>query len=76
MIKRLIRPAAQRIEGLDGGSSGREHLAAILAADVEGYSRLMHGDEETTMATLSALRGIVDELIGRPSRSHREHRRR
>jgi class 3 adenylate cyclase len=30
-------------------------LAAIFAADVEGYSRLMHGDEEATMATLSAL---------------------
>jgi adenylate cyclase len=41
------------------------HLAAILAADVEGYSRLMHGDEETTMAALSALRTVVDELIGR-----------
>ena len=41
------------------------HLAAILAADVEGYSRLMHGDEETTLATLSARRTIVDELIGR-----------
>jgi adenylate cyclase len=40
-------------------------LAAILAADVEGYSRLMHGDEETTMATLSARRAVVDELIAR-----------
>jgi adenylate cyclase len=40
-------------------------LAAILSADVEGYSRLMHGDEEATMATLSAHRAIVDELIGR-----------
>jgi adenylate cyclase len=40
-------------------------LAAILAADVEGYSRLMHGDEETTMATLSARRSLVDELIAR-----------
>src|ERR1700751_3869618 len=40
-------------------------LAAILAADVEGYSRLMDGDEETTMATLSARRALVDELIGR-----------
>ncbi len=39
-------------------------LAAILAADVEGYSRLMHGDEEATMATLSARRAVVDELIG------------
>jgi hypothetical protein len=28
-------------------------LAAILAVDVEGYSRLMHGDEEATMATCS-----------------------
>jgi len=35
-----------------------------LAADVEGYSRLMHGDEEATMATLSARRAVVDDLIG------------
>ena len=40
-------------------------LAAILAADVEGYSRLMHGDEEATMAKLSDCRAVVDELIGR-----------
>jgi adenylate cyclase len=40
-------------------------LAAILAADVEGYSRLMHGDEEATVATLSARRAVVDELIAR-----------
>jgi adenylate cyclase len=40
-------------------------LAAILAADVEGYSHLMHGDEEATMATLSAHRVLVDELIAR-----------
>ena len=40
-------------------------LAAILAADVEGYSRLMHGDEEATLATLSAHRAIVDELIAK-----------
>jgi adenylate cyclase len=38
-------------------------LAAILAADVEGYSRLMHGDEEATIATLSARRAVVDQLI-------------
>jgi adenylate cyclase len=41
------------------------HLAAILAADVEGYSRLMHGEEEKTLATLSAYRALVDQLIGR-----------
>jgi adenylate cyclase len=40
-------------------------LVAILAADVEGYSRLMHGDEEATMATLSARRALVDQLIER-----------
>jgi class 3 adenylate cyclase len=38
-------------------------LAAILAADVEGYSRLMHRDEEATMSTLSARRVVVDNLI-------------
>jgi adenylate cyclase len=38
-------------------------LAAILAVDVEGYSRLMHGDEEATIATLTARRALVDELI-------------
>jgi class 3 adenylate cyclase len=38
-------------------------LAAILSADVEGYSRLMHGDEEATVATLSARRAAVDQLI-------------
>ena len=38
-------------------------LAAILAADVEGYSRLMHRDEEATMSTLSARRAIIDHLI-------------
>jgi TolB-like protein/class 3 adenylate cyclase len=30
-------------------------LSAILAADVAGYSRLMHGDEEATHAKLTAL---------------------
>ena len=38
-------------------------LAAILAADVEGYSRLMHVDEERTLATLTMHRTIVDDLI-------------
>lgn len=38
-------------------------LAAILAADVEGYSRLMHADEERTLRTLKAHRKIVADLI-------------
>jgi adenylate cyclase len=38
-------------------------LVAVLAADVEGYSRLMGVDEEGTLATLSAHRTITDALI-------------
>ena len=38
-------------------------LAAILAADVVGYSRLMEADEEATIRALSACRQIVDELV-------------
>jgi hypothetical protein len=38
-------------------------LAAIVAADVEGYSSLMHSDEGATMATLSARRPVTDALI-------------
>ena len=38
-------------------------LVAILAADVAGYSRLMHDNEERTLATLTAHRAIIDELV-------------
>src|SRR3984893_13151721 len=38
-------------------------LAAIFAADVEGYSRLMGRDEVGTLQTLTAYRVIVDRLI-------------
>ena len=38
-------------------------LIAIMAADVVGYSRLMHDNEEHTLATLTAHRAIIDELI-------------
>jgi adenylate cyclase len=38
-------------------------LAAILAADVVGYSRLMAADEEGTLATLSTYRGVIDGLV-------------
>jgi adenylate cyclase len=42
-------------------------LAAILAAEVAGYSRLMGVDEEDALNTLRAYREIMDELIA----SHR-----
>jgi adenylate cyclase len=40
-------------------------LIAILAADIEGYSRLMGEDEAATLATLSAHRAVADALIAR-----------
>jgi len=43
-------------------------LAAVLAADVAGYSRLMGGDEEGTLARLKAVRkALVDPVLA----SHR-----
>ena len=42
----------------------QRRLAAILAADVAGYSRLMGADEEGTLARLKALRGeLIDPSI-------------
>ena len=38
-------------------------LAAIFAADVAGYSRLMAQDEVGTMRTLTAYREVIDGLI-------------
>jgi len=38
-------------------------LTAILNADVEGYSRLIQDDEETTIRTLTTYRGAMATLI-------------
>jgi class 3 adenylate cyclase len=38
-------------------------LAAILSADVKGYSRLMGEDEEATLRTLTSHRQLIDSLI-------------
>ncbi len=38
-------------------------LAAILSADVKGYSRLMGEDEEATIRTLTAYREVMANLI-------------
>ena len=38
-------------------------LAAILAADVAGYSRLMGADEEGTLKTLNLYRSVMTDLI-------------
>ncbi len=43
----------------------KRKLTTILAADVEGYSRLMSADEEATLNTLKSYREIIDGLIDR-----------
>ena len=41
----------------------KRKLAAILSADVEGYSRLMGDDEEETVRTLTAYRSAIADLV-------------
>ncbi len=48
-----------------GETGVKRKLTVILAADVEGYSRLMGVDEEATHKTLRAYRDIIDGLIVR-----------
>ena len=44
--------------------SERRKLAAILVADVVGYSRLAEADEDRTLARMRALRGdLIDPAI-------------
>ena len=45
--------------------SSRRKLAAILCADVVGYSRLMAADEAATVSTLKSCRDIIARLIAR-----------
>ncbi len=41
----------------------KRKLAAILSADVKGYSRLMGEDEEATVRTISAHRKVITSVI-------------
>ena len=41
----------------------KRKLAAILSADVAGYSRLMGDDEEATIRSLTAYRRAMADLI-------------
>jgi TolB-like protein/class 3 adenylate cyclase len=63
-------PAVTRVEHAPSAPTAREELtatrrlAAILAADVAGYSRLMEADEEGTLARLNAhRRELIDPKI-------------
>ncbi len=52
------------VDQISGGSTTRR-LAAILHADVAGYSRLMGIDEAGTHARLMACRQVIDERLVR-----------
>lgn len=50
---------------MDEELSIQRRLAAILAADIAGYSRLMHEDEGATVQDLKAHQSVILPLIGR-----------
>ncbi len=50
---------------MDEDTSIQRRLAAILAADIAGYSRLMHEDEPATVRDLKAHQSVILPLIGR-----------
>ena len=72
LIRRAALPIGARAIGeatLDGETVSRT-LAAIIAADVAGYSRLMEADEEETLARLGSLRHhLIDPNSTRGARS-------
>lgn len=58
-----VRDSAGRAVQQAAPPSVKRKLAAILSADVKGYSRLMAADEEATLRTLNAYRLKMDALI-------------
>ena len=50
---------------MDKDTSMQRRLAAILAADIAGYSRLMHEDEPATVRDLKAHQSEILPLVGR-----------
>jgi adenylate cyclase len=60
---RIVGPV-ERLNGNAGAVLPARRLAAILAADVVGYSRLMGADEEGTLERLKAVRRqLIDQKI-------------
>src|SRR5262249_18851290 len=67
-IDHKLSSKSRRIRGATLMAEARveRRLAAILAADVAGYSRLMGADEEGTLAALKALRkSLIDPEISK-----------
>jgi adenylate cyclase len=49
----------------DAPAAAKRRLAAVLSADVKGFSRLMEADEEGTLRTLKGHRASIDALVSR-----------
>jgi adenylate cyclase len=56
---------APDMAGSAAPTAAKRRLAAILSADVTGFSRLMEEDEEGTLCTLKSHRAGFDRLIAR-----------
>ncbi len=68
MFCTLTAPPAQAIlprVGKDAGCSMKRKIAAILAADIVGYSRLVGDDEEETLRRLENYRAVFGDFISR-----------
>jgi adenylate cyclase len=60
---RGYRFTAEIAEDGDGNPAMRHRLAAIMAADVAGYSRLMEVDEDATVMALDAARAVFNRQV-------------
>jgi class 3 adenylate cyclase/tetratricopeptide (TPR) repeat protein len=65
IIARLLQNECERMVLSAPETPIQRRLAAIVAADVAGYSRLMGANEEGTMRLLSARREFMDAQIAR-----------
>ena len=63
-------------EAPDGLHVDERRLAAILAADVAGYSRLMGRNEEETVRDLEAHQAVILPLIAKHGGVDHQYRRR
>src|SRR5438094_8276327 len=60
----VCSPVSAQRHIMDEEPSMQRRLAAILAADIAGYSRLMHEDEPATVRDLKAHQSVILPLIG------------
>jgi adenylate cyclase len=66
LMRRAALPIEARATGeaILGAETVSRTLAAIIAADVAGYSRFMEADEEETLARLRSLRhDLIDPKV-------------